>query len=730
MLNPHYRYLSLDFETTGLDLQQDEPIQIGIVEFDDKGQIIWGYQSLLRPQKAEHKLKSIVSFITGLSIDSLLNAPYPSDIEEEIWTFFGETTIIIGHNIGFDLHFLKKFFPNLKWKGQIDTFKLSQTLVHYPPSYAQEVLIEQLKQKASFQTLLESLQLAWALNFHDAYCDAKLSFALFWHLAERIHMLFEHYPILKLFLRKTDDLIKHIFETKNYPEEQKLVDQQFVKQLPPLKRLSPPHTQVLSAAYPFDLHQLQAQKSYQVDTLGFKQLLWCIATQQRCILAFSHKAKLDIAKNILNDLGIKNLGFAKEEQTINPEAFKRFTEKSQFSLSEFLFLLKYFSHLEQWLGVLDLNSKEDYEIYTAIKDQRKPVEYPIILTTHGGLYALLEQGEKYADYRILFFDSAWRYKSFNLYLSRPYDINYTLNYLDMLVYKYRLELEYGRISKEKFWFLDAFYQFLTVFTGVLGQETKTFFTNTDATQITLNPILGNIAFYHTNKLLEKFTTHENPLKSILEEHEFLTVWSQIEHMIKIFGGMLCVEKKMYDRSGFYFIYAEEVKFSSREDFLKSFGKQAVYFLSIADRQLPALIPEATQHWSTWTQEAHSILHLSKIPSVLQGVTAFDREKFSNGCIFILSVKKEESKALFEAMITKGFDQNFLILVENITGGSWKNLFKTKQQGCKIIIGGYQFLLQLFAQKVAISQLIVYNSKGSQQDLIFSDILWYGRELLQ
>lgn len=99
---------------------------------------------------------------------------------------------------------------------------------------------------------------------------------------------------------------------------------------------------------------------------------------------------------------------------------------------------------------MDLNSKEDYEIYTAIKDQRKPVEYPIILTTHGGLYALLEQGEKYADYRILFFDSAWRYKSFNLYLSRPYDINYTLNYLDMLVYKYRLELEYGRISKEKF----------------------------------------------------------------------------------------------------------------------------------------------------------------------------------------------------------------------------------------------------------------------------------------
>ena len=62
------------------------------------------------------------------------------------------------------------------------------------------------------------------------------------------------------------------------------------------------------------------------------------------------------------------------------------------------------------------------------------------------------------------------------------------------------------------------------------------------------------------------------------------------------------------------------------------------------------------------------------------------------------------------MIAKSRDQHFLLLVENITGGSGKNLFKAKQQGCKIIIGGYNFLLQLFAQKIAISQLIIYNSK--------------------
>ncbi|HCB52040.1 TPA: hypothetical protein DEP21_05780 [Patescibacteria group bacterium] len=34
MLNSDFRYIGLDFETTGLDPAKDEPIQIGIVEMD------------------------------------------------------------------------------------------------------------------------------------------------------------------------------------------------------------------------------------------------------------------------------------------------------------------------------------------------------------------------------------------------------------------------------------------------------------------------------------------------------------------------------------------------------------------------------------------------------------------------------------------------------------------------------------------------------------------------
>lgn len=88
MLAPHYRYIALDFETTGLDIHNDEPIQIGIAEIDENGKFVAGFQSLLRPLKSPKQLKSIVGFITGLSVDDLQSAPSPAELIPEIQHFF------------------------------------------------------------------------------------------------------------------------------------------------------------------------------------------------------------------------------------------------------------------------------------------------------------------------------------------------------------------------------------------------------------------------------------------------------------------------------------------------------------------------------------------------------------------------------------------------------------------------------------------------------------------
>lgn len=740
MLSSQYRYIALDFETTGLDLQTDEPIQIGIVECDQYGSFIQGYQSLLRPAKSTKELKTMVGFITGLSAESLLHAPTPEEIVPEIEHFFWPNTVIVGHNIAFDLHFLSKFFPSLTWYASIDTFKLSQSLLHYMPSYAQEVLIAQIEVKPEFQHFLSTLQMQGELNFHDAFVDAKLSLALFCFLVNKVQSLTQKYPLLSRFVASSEGFFAQVLK-----KEWNLNSDFAWVSLPELKKITPPHTQMLSGKYPFSLADYRDRKTYNVRDLSLKDLLSTLATHKNCIFSFSTKAKLDIAKNLLNDLWIKNLGFAKDEQTLSPAALDRFAKRECYSESEFLFLCKYFSHLEQGLGVLDLNSKEDYEIYTALKDQRKIVNYPVILTTHAGLFSLIEQG-KYADYAIFFFDVSWRYKSFNTYLSRAYDLNYTLNFLDMLAYKYSLALEYGDKTEKEIWILTSFIEFFTLFTGILGQETKKFFTNTDAIQLTLDPIKENIAFYQTNKLLPRFEQFATDLQTLLDEGEFSLLRKQIEHMLHIFNTTAIVEKKMYARSDFYFTYAEEVKFTTRAEFAESFGSHKTLFLTNFDQTQPPLIqlsaqaefPKKDQNPDLDTENLEyidpeqtiidsKIFNLSKPASVLHLLQDYDLRSIPNPLIFILSVQKDQSKELFESMINRGLDQHFLLLVENITWGSGKNLFKAKTQGPKVLIGGYNFLLQLFAQKLAISQLIVYNSKWSQQELIFNDILRYGRE---
>jgi DNA polymerase III epsilon subunit-like protein len=63
-ISPSTTFLAFDFETTGLDVKKDEPIQIGIVRADSQFRILDTYTSLIKPQKDIKELKNIVKWIT------------------------------------------------------------------------------------------------------------------------------------------------------------------------------------------------------------------------------------------------------------------------------------------------------------------------------------------------------------------------------------------------------------------------------------------------------------------------------------------------------------------------------------------------------------------------------------------------------------------------------------------------------------------------------------------
>ena len=133
----------------------------------------------------------------------------------------------------------------------------------------------------------------------------------------------------------------------------------------------------------------------------------------------------------------------REDQTINEKKFHQFLNKGVFSHEEVLFVIKYLSHLSKGYGTLELNTKYDYQVYSFIKDTRGQTKYPIVLSTHGSLFSMLnDKNHAYREYPVYFFDTESWYKNYNFFLSRPCDLYYTLNLIETLLYKSHLKSQF------------------------------------------------------------------------------------------------------------------------------------------------------------------------------------------------------------------------------------------------------------------------------------------------
>lgn len=102
-----YDYVGADSETTGLNHQQDEVIEVTVIEFNLSGEIGRKLSYLCRPISGF--IPSGATKVNGISYEMVKDKKnYLKDgIREEIAAFIGSRTIV-GHNIiGFDLKFLK-----------------------------------------------------------------------------------------------------------------------------------------------------------------------------------------------------------------------------------------------------------------------------------------------------------------------------------------------------------------------------------------------------------------------------------------------------------------------------------------------------------------------------------------------------------------------------------------------------------------------------------------------
>lgn len=118
-------YAVIDIETTGLDPNYDEIIEIAAVKVKE-GAIIDTFQTLVKPQDSE--IDDFIEDLTGITSEMLIDAPSFNDICSDFLTFIGDN-ILIGHNVNFDINFLYDASGGKLTNSFVDTMRISRRIL-------------------------------------------------------------------------------------------------------------------------------------------------------------------------------------------------------------------------------------------------------------------------------------------------------------------------------------------------------------------------------------------------------------------------------------------------------------------------------------------------------------------------------------------------------------------------------------------------------------------------
>ena len=162
-------YVALDLETTGLDPERDAIIEVGAVRFRGE-EVLETFESLVNPGRP---IPFNVQHLTGITPNDVRNAPSLPAVLPGLSRFVGNHPIV-GHNVGFDLSFLRRQ-GLLRANAGIDTFELAGILLPHATRYSLALLADKL-----------DIHLPAS---HRALDDARVAHALFIALLDQASRL-------------------------------------------------------------------------------------------------------------------------------------------------------------------------------------------------------------------------------------------------------------------------------------------------------------------------------------------------------------------------------------------------------------------------------------------------------------------------------------------------------------------------------------------------------------
>lgn len=707
MFNPNYNYLIIDTETTGLSIEDDQIIQVALITIDHQWNITNRYTHYVKPADfGDDQLKPLIQHITGIDPTQIMSAPPLSTIWWQIEQYWDDNTIVIWHNISFDLAMLGKHHK-LDYADTIDTFDCAKTLVHYQRSYSLEILHQQLLLQPRYQAYLKGI----TIKPHDALSDCYMTYGLLRYCMERVGDMTDEYPWL-------DSVLPHGQRSKyvgskelwaqgavnwNAEQSSKTPKLQNSINLPTLKSpVATPKTMVDHEYY--DWTGLASTSKIWLEDAGFAaSLLKLVHPSRKMIIAFAHRAKLDLAKKILADHGITGIGYMRANQYINPIQLSNLGSQGQRDHDEVSRMLKYCSHHMQWLSVLDHNTPWDFKVYQRVRLIRDDGDADIILSTHAWVYAALQEWT-HNDHAILFWDHQRWLSSAQRFYQSWVRIDHVINMIEWVIYK--LKHQDGNIDSAK---LDELQNRREITRWIFGSELLAYRSQLPTNNKWNIECLWGLPREH----MTNFT-----LLYQQKDQYFATVSSflALDHSVSITRILDRLDMLLHDgcqievQSSYQWdniTISPANTYVDYADFRALFAWRHVIFANTSGQ---------------WTDNITTPLRPHPPTIQLSHIRELDYQWGQK--LYIIQSNRNQCRATFDTLMKQWLNKQTLLMGENVTGWGNKLIEQARGASSYVMVWGYDLYMQTLAAWLVFDVVIVVGKLWALHDQMIRDVEFY------
>jgi len=167
----------IDLETTGLNAKKSGITEVVAISYrNGKEEKFFG--SLVKPTE---DIPEEVEMLTGITNDMVRNAPPLITVLGELTNFLGNNPLLVGHNVGFDIGFLREKVEQSGLGTFLERYELEKSFC------TKALAVKGVPGLPSY----EGIMVATALGYHNpnphrAEADVRMSAAILFALLERI----------------------------------------------------------------------------------------------------------------------------------------------------------------------------------------------------------------------------------------------------------------------------------------------------------------------------------------------------------------------------------------------------------------------------------------------------------------------------------------------------------------------------------------------------------------